>query len=60
MLQSFGQLENVDLSYNELIELNSAAFWGSIRLTKILLGNNNLRKISKNTFKDQVNILFKN
>ncbi|KAI1731045.1 leucine rich repeat domain-containing protein [Ditylenchus destructor] len=54
MLQGFEKLLSVDLSHNDLIEVEANAFWKSHNLRKIILSDNNLRVIWKETFSDQI------
>lgn len=58
MLQGFEKLLSVDLSHNDLIEVEANAFWKSHNLRKIILSDNNLRVIWKETFSDQVFFFF--
>lgn len=56
MFCGFEKLITLDLSYNNLIEVDSGAFLKSFNLTRIILSNNNLRNIYRNTFIDQVKL----
>lgn len=40
-------------------DLNVGAFWGSSRLERIVLADNNLRTIWRDTFRDQVELMLK-
>lgn len=57
MFRAFEKLLSLDLSHNDLIEVDSGALLKSPRLTRIILADNNLRTIWRNTFIDQVSFL---
>lgn len=40
-------------------DLNVGAFWGSSRLERIVLADNNLRTIWRDTFRDQVELVIR-
>lgn len=59
VLNGFEKLLSVDLSNNDLIEIHAGAWRKSPHLERLILSNNNLRTLWKETFIDQVKILIK-
>lgn len=61
MINDFNQLQNLDLSNNEIMEIQSNSFTACPKLTKLIITYNHLRILRKGTFAHQVYIrkLFK-